>query len=467
MPHHRQLAVAASTVLLCAIPLNPAALAETLAQPNLAPLTVGVSPERLKATIATLVGFGTRHTMSDTASPVRGIGAARRWVKTRFETFSADCHACLAIETPEQTVTGARIPTPTVIQDVIAIQRGTTDPDRVVIISGHIDSRITDVMDVTHDAPGANDDGSGTAAVIEAARVLAKHRFPATIVYAVLSGEEQGLYGGKVLADYAKTKGWRVEAVLNNDIIGNTHGLDGRVDDQTVRVFSEGTRADETPALAAIRRRMGGELDAPSRNLSRFMAGVAAQYMPGFGVRQILRADRFGRGGDQGPMQDAGYPAVRVTEADENYTRQHQDVRLEGGVAYGDVIAGVDFPYLAKVTELNVLTLAALATAPPPPTDLKISGAVTADTTLSWTPSPGAAAYRAWWRETTDPTWTHSQAAGPATQIVLKGVNIDDYSFGVSAVAADGAESPVEFPGPVGEFVPPHDARGGGAASPR
>jgi hypothetical protein len=458
----RNIAVTAALfVTLSGISLSGSVAAdERPAPPNLASLSGAVSPEGLKATITILVGFGTRHTMSDTASPVRGIGAARRWVQSKFQSFSADCHGCLVIETPEQTATGARIPKPTVIQDVIAIQRGTTDPDRVVIISGHIDSRISDVMDAAHDAPGANDDGSGTATVIEAAKVLSKHSFPATIVYAVLSGEEQGLYGGKVLADYAKSQGWRVEAVLNNDIVGNTHGLDGRVEDTMVRVFSEGTRANETTALAAIRRRTGGELDSPSRNLSRYMASVAERYMPGFRVRQIMRADRFGRGGDQAPMQEAGYPAVRVTEADENYTRQHQDVRTEGGVAYGDVIEGVDFSYLAKVAELNVLTLAALATAPPPPTDLKVTGAVTADTTLSWTPSPGAISYKAWWRETTDPTWTHSQSVGPETKIVLKGVNIDDYSFGVSAIAADGAQSPVEFPGPAGEFFPPKEASG-------
>jgi Zn-dependent M28 family amino/carboxypeptidase len=450
--------IAAALFLFCAVsPSTSVAADERPGQADLASLGGAVSLQNLKATIATLVSFGTRHTMSDTASPSRGIGAARRWVQTRFQSFSTACGGCLVIETPEQTVTGARIPRPTIIQDIIAIQRGTNNPDRIVIISGHIDSRITDVMDFTHDAPGANDDGSGTAAVMEAARILSKHSFPATIVYAVLSGEEQGLYGGKVLADYAKRKGWRVEAVLNNDIIGNTHGLDGRVEDTMVRVFSEGTRGDETPALAAIRRSMGGELDSPSRNLARFMARIAAQFMPGFSVRQILRADRFGRGGDQAPMQEAGYPAVRVTEADENYTRQHQNIRIQGGVAYGDVIEGVDFSYLGKVTELNVLTLAALATAPPPPTDLKIGGAVAADTTLSWAPSPSAASYRVWWRETTDPAWTHSENAGPATKIVLKGVNIDDYSFGVSAVSADGAESPVEFPGPVGEFTPPGD----------
>ena len=458
-----KIAVTAAVVLLSVIkPLSPAAADTPSVQPEAAAVGREVSADALKASVTRLVGFGTRHTLSDTASSVRGIGAARRWVKTRYDTIGAACDGCLEIVTPEQTVTGARVPKPTIIQDVIAIQRGSRDPNRVVIISGHIDSRITDVMDFTHDAPGANDDASGAAAVIEAARVLSKHRFAATIVYAVLSGEEQGLYGGKVLADYAQRRGWRVEAVLNNDIVGNTHGLDGLVEDKTVRVFSEGTRADETATLAAARRRTGGELDAPSRNLSRFMAGIAARYMPGFGVRQIMRADRFGRGGDQGPMQEAGYPAVRVTEADENYTRQHQDVRTDGGVRYGDLIDGVDFAYLAKVAELNVLTLAALASAPPPPTDLKISGAVTADTSLSWTASPGAVGYRVWWRETTDPTWSHSQDAGGATALVLKNVNIDDYFFGVSALSAQGDESPVEFAGPVGAFFPDRDPAQGG-----
>ncbi len=431
----------------------PALATEPPPQAKLAQVGQAVSADALKATIATLVSFGTRHTMSDTTSPTRGIGAARRWVKSQYEGFSAACRGCLAIETPEETVTGPRIPTPTVIQDVIAIQRGTSDPNRVVIISGHIDSRVTDVANFTSDAPGANDDGSGTAAVIEAARVLSKQRFPATIVYAVLSGEEQGLYGGKVLADFAKAKGWQVEAVLNNDIIGNTHGMDGLVADKTVRVFSEGTRANETTLQAGVRRRNGGELDAPSRNLSRFMARVAERYMPDFHVRQIMRADRFGRGGDQAPMQEAGYPAVRVTEADENYTRQHQDLRSEGGVRYGDVSDGVDSPYLMQATRLNVLTLAALASAPAPPADLKIAGAVTADTKLSWTTSTGATAYKAWWRETIDPAWSHSQDASAATSVTLKGVNIDDFFFGVSAISADGYESPVEFPGPAGSFV--------------
>jgi hypothetical protein len=424
--------------------------------PDLAAIAAAVDPDALRATDARLVAFGTRHTLSDTVSPVRGIGAARRWAKDRFEALSSACQGCLTVVTPQQSFTGARIPTPAVVQDVIAIQKGTADPGRVVIISGHIDSRNSDPLDGAGDAPGANDDGSGTAAVLEAARVLSGRGFAATIVYAVLSGEEQGLYGGQVLAAYAKAQGWRVEAVLNNDIIGNTHGQDGRVVDDQVRVFSEGVRVAETPAEAAIRRRAGGELDSASRNLARYMSDLADRYLAPFHVRMIARSDRFSRGGDQLPMQEAGYPAVRVTEADENYDRQHQNVRNEGGVAYGDVLPGVDFPYLAKVTRLNAITLAALAWAPPPPAGVKLAGAVSPDTTVSWTPAPGAADYRVWWRETTDSRWNEGQSRLSAgqTTITLKGVNIDDYSFGVSARSADGYESPVEFPGPAGAFFP-------------
>jgi hypothetical protein len=427
------------------------AAAEMRPDPEIAAAARAVSPADLGATIHALVGFGTRHTLSDTTSPTRGIGAARRWTAGRFEALSKACGGCLLIDRPQQTVTGARITTPAVIEDVLAIQPGVGDPNRVVIISGHIDSRVTDVMNATSDAPGANDDGSGVAAVLEAARVLSQRKFPATIVYAVLSGEEQGLYGGKVLADYAKAKGWRVEAVLNNDIIGNTHGQDGKVEDRAVRVFSEGTRPGETDKDIAARRRTGGELDAPSRNLARYLADTADAYLGGFKVRMIYRADRFGRGGDQAPMQEAGYPAVRLTEADENYDRQHQDLRTEHGIAYGDVESGVDLPYLARVTALNVAALAGLASAPPPPTDVKIAGAVTPDTTLSWTPAPGAVAYKVWWRETTAPRWEHAETTTAAT-LTLKGVNIDDYFFGVSSVGPRGLESPVEFPGAAGAF---------------
>jgi Zn-dependent M28 family amino/carboxypeptidase len=412
-----------------------------------------VSPDELHATIQALVGFGTRHSMSDTVSDTRGIGAARRWVKTRFEAISRDCAGCLDIQTPSQVFTGERLSRPTEIMDVLAIQKGTSDPGRVVIISGHLDSRDSDAMDFTNDAPGANDDGSGVAAVIEAARVLSKHRFAATIVYAVLSGEEENLYGGRLLAAYAKAQNWQVEAQLNNDIVGNIHGIDGVVDNTHVRVFSEGTKATETQGQADRRRYNGGEVDSPSRNLARFIDALSDRYLTNFQVRMVYRTDRYSRGGDQVPMLEAGFPAVRITEAAENYTRQHQNVRVENGIAYGDVIEGVDFPYLAKVTGLNAVALAALASAPAPPTDVKIEGAVSPDTTLSWTASPGAAGYRVWWRDTTDPRWTHSRWAGSQTTLTLKDVVIDDWFFGVSAVSADGYASPVEFPGPAGSFV--------------
>ncbi len=413
-----------------------------------------VRAAELHATITRLVGFGTRHTLSDTRSETRGIGAARRWVKTRFEALAAGCGGCLEIATPSEVVTGDRVPTPTEVIDVLAIQRGTGDPGRVVVVSGHLDSRVSDPMNATSDAPGANDDGSGVAAVLEAARVLSRHKFAATIVYAVLSGEEQNLYGGSILAKYAAARNWRVEADLNNDIVGNTHGQSGVIDNTHVRVFSEGTKAVETQVQADRRRYNGGEVDSPSRNLARFIDGLAARYLSRFDVRMVYRTDRYSRGGDQVRMLEAGYPSVRITEAAENYTRQHQDVRTEDGVAYGDVIAGVDFPYLAQVTRLNAVSLAALASAPAPPGDVKVDGAVSADTRLSWTPSAGAAGYRVWWRDTTAPRWQFSRPAGAGNALTLKGVVIDDWFFGVSAVSADGYESPVEFPGPAGAFAP-------------
>jgi len=413
-----------------------------------------VRADELKATITRLVAFGTRHTLSDTQSKTRGIGAARGWAASRFAEISEHCDHCLTVDTPAQTVQGERIPKPAQLVDVLAIQRGTSDPDRYVIISGHIDSRVTDPMNATSDAPGADDDGSGTAAVIEAARVLSQYKFPATIVYAVLSGEEQGLYGGKLLAQYAQAHHWQIEAVLNNDIVGNTNGENGVTDATHVRVFSEGTKSTETSEEASRRRYNGGEVDSPSRNIARFMSGLAHRYLMGFSVRMVYRTDRFSRGGDQVPMLAAGYPAVRVTEAIENYTREHQDVRVANGIQYGDLPEAIDYPYLAQVTRLNALTLAALAMAPAPPANVKIEGAVTQDTKVSWTAVPGAASYRVWWRDTTAPFWTNNQSAGTATTLTLKNTNIDDWFFGVSSVSAEGYESPVEFPGPAGAFAP-------------
>jgi hypothetical protein len=374
------------------------------------------------------------------------------WVKSRFAEINRDCHGCLQIETPEQSVTGERIPQPTTIMDVLAIQRGTDDPDRVIVISGHLDSRVRDVMDAKSDAPGADDDGSGSAAVLEAARILSKHKLRATLVYAVLSGEEQGLYGGKLLAQYAHDHHWNVEADLNNDIIGNTFGTNGVKVEDSVRVFSEGTRSTETPEQATRRRYNGGEVDSPSRNLARFISGLADTYLKDFSVRMVYRTDRYSRGGDQVPLLAEGYPAVRFTEAIENYTREHQDVRIENGVQYGDVLDAVDFTYLAQVARLNAVTMAALAMAPAPPAQVKTEGAVSMDTTVSWTAVPGSAGYRVWWRDTTAPKWSDSRFVTDGTSLLLKDVNIDDWFFGVSSVSTDGYESPVEFPGPAGAF---------------
>ncbi|MBI3438181.1 MAG: M20/M25/M40 family metallo-hydrolase [Proteobacteria bacterium] len=413
-----------------------------------------VSQDQLHSTIQHLVGFGTRHTASDTRSNRRGIGAARRWVASQFQAMSRQCGGCLEIQTPSQSFTGDRLPTATEVMDVLAIQRGTSDPDRVIVISGHVDSRVTDPMNATSDAPGANDDGSGSAAVIEAARVLSKHRFAATLVFAVLSGEEQGLYGGKVLADYARAHNWRVEADLNNDIVGNSEGTNGVRDTMHIRVFSEGTRAVETQDEANRRRYNGGEVDSPSRNLARFIDGMADRYLTNFDVRMIYRTDRYGRGGDQVRMLEAGYPSVRVTEAVENYNRQHQDVRVENGIHYGDVIDGVDFAYLAQVARLNIVSMAALASAPAPPSGVTISGAVSSDTTLTWRASPGAASYRVYWRGTTEPQWSNHRDAGAATTLKLENIVIDDYFFGVSAISSDGYESPIVFPTVAGAFFP-------------
>ena len=430
--------------------------------PGLRHIAQAVSPAALQDTVRTLVGFGTRHTLSETASNTRGIGAARRCVKSRFAAISSDCGGCLQIITPAQTFTGPRIPRPTEVQDVVAILRGTSDPQRVIVITGHLDSRVTDIMNSTSDAPGADDDGSGVAAVIEAARVLSKYRFPATLVFAVDSGEEQGLYGGKVLAGYAVAHGWQVEADLNNDIIGGITGEDGVIDNTTVRLFAQGLKSTLTPQQVRALNYTGGEIDSPSRNLARFIGTLAPRYVDHLHVRLIYRTDRYGRGGDQVEFLDAGYPAVRFTERSENYTREHQNVRKVHGRQYGDVLAGVDFPYLAKVTALNAVAMAALARAPAPPAGVAIGGAVTVDTTMHWKPVAGAVGYRVWWRDTTAPEWQHSRWVGADVaardqdgrlSFTLGKVNIDDWLFGVSAVSADGYASPVVFPGPNGDFA--------------
>lgn len=427
-------------------------------QPFLQEIALKASPERLERDIKTLVDFGTRHTLSDTVSNTRGIGAARRWIKKEFEAISASCGGCLEVIYVKHMVTGEnRIPKPVEVVSVIAIQKGTSDPSRVVMMTGDIDSRVTDVMDYTSDSPGANDNATGVAGTLEAARMLSAYKFPGTIVYAALSGEEQGLFGGERLAEYAKENEWRIEAVLNNDMIGNIEGINGVINNTVARVFSEGTRAIETEKEATTRRYTGGEVDSPSRNLARYIDVMADQYFPNLDVMMVYRLDRFERGGHHRPFNDAGFPGVRIMEAFENYNRQHQDLRVEDGIKYGDVIEGVNFPYTAKMTALNAVTLASLAKAPAPPHEVKIEGAVQANTTLRWakpntSTNPHIKGYKIYWRLTTSPVWTYSVFVGNVDHHTLENVIIDNYFFGVSSVSADGYESPVVFPGPAGSF---------------
>lgn len=421
-------------------------------------LAADVSAERLQKDIETLVGFGTRHTLSDTQSDTRGIGAARRWIAAEFERISAACGGCLEVITVSDVISGERrIPEPTEVVSVLAIQRGTHDPDRMVMMSGDIDSRVSDPLDGSSDSPGANDNASGMSGAIEAARVLSQHQFPGTIVYAGLSGEEQGLFGGKIVAAHALEQGWRIKAVLNNDMISNISGIDGVTDNTTARVFSEGTRYVETEEEARTRRYSGGEVDSPSRNLARYIDRMAGRFIPNLDVMMVYRLDRFGRGGHHRPFNEAGIPGVRIMETHEHYDRQHQDLRVENGIEYGDVIEGVNFDYARKLTGLNVVSLAGMAMAPPFPANVNIEGAVRPSTTLSWELPEGRAAanlagYKVYWRLTTDAQWSFSRFVGMVDSYTLENIVIDNYLFGVASVSLDGYESPVVFPGATGSF---------------
>ncbi len=534
-------------------PYGPPAEAQHLYDIATAP-----SPERIRADIQTLVDFGTRHTLSETESDTRGIGAARRWIFAEFEKISAECGGCLEVIYVSDTISGERrIPEPTEVVNVLAIQRGTVDPNRYVMMSGDIDSRVTDPLNGTSDSPGANDNASGMAGAIEAARVLTKYEFPGSIIYAGLSGEEQGLFGGKIVADYALEQGWEIKGVLNNDMISNISGIDGVVDNSTARVFSEGTRFVETDDEARSRRFTGGEVDSPSRNLARYVKAMADQYMTNLDVMMIYRLDRFGRGGHHRPFNQVGIPGVRIMETHEHYDRQHQDLRtektatltikpkssipklyqttlypdvvdgratdgrpgrrglqfiadeldlargrsavlnddntitisidagarqsfgravslttvvdleyakmrignafeiVESDVVYGDTMDGVDERYAAKLTALNAVTLAGMAGAPPFPEDVKIEGAVRASAAMTWTTpdnSDNLAGYRVHWRLTTEPEWSRSRFIGNVNAWSFDNLVIDNYFFGVSAVAKDGSETPVVFPGAAGRF---------------
>ena len=414
-----------------------------------------VSQAKLRHSIETLVGFGTRHTLSSQTDPKRGIGAALNWAQGQFRSLG------LSTERPCDTFSGERLPAPTRVCDMVAIQRGTERPNDVVIITAHIDSRVSDPLNANAFEPGANDDGSGSAAVLEAARILSRRKFPGTIVYSLDSGEEQGLYGAKVIAAYAKAQGWNVIADLNNDIIGNSCGSDGVCDSTHARVLSEGPRSQGEAELAAATHSLGGENDAPSRNISRFLDSLADRLKIGLDVRQIWRTDRFDRGGDHIEFLKLGFPAARISVAVENYNWQHQDVRVEKGVHYGDTIDHVDFAYLAKMTKLNIAALAAIASAPPPP-EPKVDGAVATNTRISWLQVPGAKQYVVRYRRTDSNQWQESSTAREAcvpqkdgtclNWMNLPHIRVDDWVFGVSSVSEDGFESPVASAVPGGAF---------------
>lgn len=416
-------------------------------------LIEAVSAQRIERDIRRLAGFGTRHTLSDTLSDTRGIGAARRWIKAELDSISAACGGCLEVSYQRSMVAGEpRVPDSTWVVNVVAILRGASDPGRYVIMTGDIDSRVSDVLDATSDSPGANDNASGMAGVLEAARVIAEsgHRYAASIVFAGLSGEEQGLYGGRHMAEVAKAEGWRIEAVLNNDMIGNIQGQNGVVDNATARVFSESPPANTTLEDLRRMRFSGGEVDSPSRQLARYVDRIADLYIPSLDVMMIYRLDRFGRGGHHRPFNDLGFPAVRIMETNEDYRRQHQDVRVEDGVEYGDVVEEVEFDYAARLTGLNVGVLAALAWAPAPPDDARIGGAVEPSAQLAWEPvaDPNLAGYKVYWRRTDSPTWDRWRWVGTATDALMENLVVDNWLFGVASVARDGNESPVVFPAP-------------------
>lgn len=438
---------------LCCLSFQPAVSQQAPPATNqrLYDIVDAVSSERIEKDVRTLAAFGTRNTLSDTVSETRGIGAARRWVKAEFDKVSKECGGCLEVAYQHNLVRGQRfprIPQDTQVSNVIAIQRGTVNPNSYVIMSADIDARSSNVLDGTIDGPGANDNASGMAGAIEAARVLSKYKFPNSIIYVGLSGEEQGLIGGTYMAEMAKEQGWDIIGVLNNDMIGNIEGLDGVIDNRTFRIFSEPTPVTETDDERRRRRFYGGEVDGISRQLARYVHKTTSTYMPEMNPMLIYRLDRFGRGGHHRPFNDAGYAGIRIMEAHENYNRQHQDVRVEDGIEYGDVIEGVNFGYAAKLTAVNAIALASLGWAPKAPAEVKIGGAVQPHTTLAWSAvnDPNLAGYKIYWRATSAPQWEDSRFVGITEQHTLEGFVIDNFLFGVAAVGKDGSESVVVFP---------------------
>jgi hypothetical protein len=442
--------------LTCGCMLSSAVWAQTSriespADPKISAALREISPARVQATIAKLVSFGTRSTLSaqDPASIAagHGIGAAREWIKSQFEAYSKECGGCLEVKQDafiQEPVERVKEPTP--LTNVYAVLKGTDPNPRIVLVTGHYDSRNSDNFNATKDAPGANDDASGAAVSLECARVLSKLKFPQTIIFLTVAGEEEGLLGSKHLAQIARQQAWPLDAVLNNDIVGGNKGP-GQ-DPHVVRVFSEGIPIEvDEQHLRAIER-LGGENDSTSRELARYIVETADAYHTTVKPMMIFRLDRYLRGGDHSSFNAEGFSAVRFTEYREDFTRQHQDVRTEGGISYGDTLEHVDFDYVANVARINAATLASIASAPPAPANIRIDTMqLDNDTTLSWDASPGASDYEVIWRATTSPLWEHAQKVGAVTKATLK-VSKDNVIFGVRALDKTGHVSLPTIPVP-------------------
>lgn len=414
-----------------------------------------IHARNIERTIRKLVSFGTRNTLSEQDNPDRGIGAACDWLYGEFKKAAQLSGGRMTVErqTFEQPI-AARVPQPTMLTNVVATLRGTQpeSKSRIYVVSGHYDSMCGSSTDAKCDAPGANDDASGTAAVLEMARVMAKYPFEATIIFMAVAGEEQGLLGATYFADQAKQKNWDIEAMITNDIVGNTLGGNGVRDRGTLRVFSEGVPSNETQAEANIRRSVGGENDSSARQLARFISEVAPRYVPAMKIAMIYRRDRYGRGGDHIPFLERGYAAVRFTEPNEDFKHQHQNLRIEMGVQYGDLPEFVDFGYVANVARVNAASLAALASAPARPKNVGLlTGRFSYDTDLKWDEGkePDLVGYEIVWRETTAAVWTNSRWVGRVTSFTMPGMSKDNYFFGVRAVDKDGNRSPVSYPRPI------------------
>jgi hypothetical protein len=423
------------------------------ANPAIARIVSEVSRERIEATIRKLASFGTRNSLSDTTSETRGIGAARRWIKAELERCSTGTPLQVAFD--EHVVEkGSRVPRPTTFVNVVATLPGTQPEsrDRLYVLSGHYDSMPSDPTDGQTDAPGANDDASGTAVSMELACIMSKHRFDATLVFLAVAGEEQGLYGSTGFAKAAKAKGLDIAGMITNDIVGNTRGADGSLHKGRVRLFAEGVPPTKELSPAVLQAlRTSGENDLPTRQLARLVKESAERYVPGMTVDVIWRRDRFLRGGDHFPFLDEGYPALRFTEPVEDWRHQHQNPRVVDGVQYGDLPEFVDYDYVADVARVNAAALASLALGPSAPRDVEIENLrLEMDTTLRWkaNPEPDVAGYRIVWRETTAPFWQHARDAGAATRFTLTGISKDNHQFGVQAYDRDGNLSVAAYPKP-------------------